>query len=198
MRNTVLILSIVAIPACGAAPQEEAPMQAATAIMMELQPGAPLDEMLELLDEHLVRALEGRLEGTAVNDFRRAEAITDRLLEARLPFEWFAAQQYSLESRLRQIQSMADRVLAMLDTGAPREEVLTELRLLREEVVRLREAVARGGTQAPPPIGRLLQGGDTAAARVRAQQRAQEAAPQPAAPRGPTPIGTPVPPGGGR
>jgi hypothetical protein len=80
-----------------------------------------------------------------------------------MPFEWIPDQQYSLESRLRQIQSLADRVLAMLDTGVQRDTVLAELDLLREEVIRVRQLVARGGTRAPPPIERLLQLGAEAA-----------------------------------
>jgi hypothetical protein len=194
MKNVALIVSIAVIAACGAAPQEQPPMQATAAIMTELRPGAPLEEMLHMLDEHLVAAMTGRMEGDAVSEFRRAEAISDRLLEAHLPFEWFAHEQYSLESRLRQIQSMADRVMAMLETGAPRDQMLTELRQLRTEVVRLRQAVAQGGGAAPPHIHRLLQGGDTAgAAAVRAQQQPQ---PPPApAPTGPRPLGTPA--GGG-
>jgi hypothetical protein len=197
MKNAALILSISVLAACGAAPPDESPMQATAVIMTELRPGAPLEELLHMLDEHLVRAMAGRMEGDAVGDFRRAEAITDRLLEARLPFEWFAHEQYSLESRLRQIQSMADRVLAMVETGSPREDILTELRLLRTEVVRLRQAVAQGGTRAPHSLQRLLSGGDTAgAAGDRARQQAPPAAaPAPAAGG---PIGTPVrPPGGG-
>jgi hypothetical protein len=167
-------------------------MQAAAAIMMELPPGAPLDQMLQMLDEHLVSALEGRMEGPAVNDFRRAEAITDRLLEARQPFEWIPHEQYSLQSRLRQIQSMADRVLAMLETGAPREDMMAALQVLRGEVVRLREIVAQGGTRAPPPLRLLLQGGDTAGLGADRERRPATGEAAPAAPRPPAPIGAPV------
>jgi hypothetical protein len=199
MKNIALILSVCAIAACGAAPPDESPMQATAAIMMELRPGTPLEELLHMLDEHLVRAMAGRMEGDAVSDFRRAEAITDRLLEARLPFEWFAHEQYSLQSRLRQIQSMADRVMAMLDTGAPRDAMLTDLRLLRTEVVRLREAVAQGGTRAPPPIGRLLSGDTVGAGEVRAgSQPGAPAESAPAPPTGPRPLGAPVRPPDGR
>jgi hypothetical protein len=195
MKNIALILSVSVITACGAAPPDEPPMQATAAIMTELRPGTPLEELLHMLDEHLVRAMAGRMEGEAVSDFRRAEAITDRLLEARLPFEWFAHEQYSLQSRLRQIQSMADRVLAMQETGAPRDAMLTDLRLLRTEVVRLRQAVAQGGTRAPPPIHRLLVGDTVGAGEVRAGAAGSVPA---GPPSGPQPIGAPVRPPDGR
>jgi hypothetical protein len=197
MRNTALILSVMLLAGCGAAPQEEPPMLATAVIMNEIRPGTPLEELLHLLDEHLVRAMAGRMDGESVSEFRRAEALSDRLLEANLPFEWFAHEQYSLESRLRQIQSMADRVMALLDTGAPHDELLTDLRLLRSQVVRLREDVSRGGSRAPPPIGRLLQGDTTDAGMPGQQQTEGAAAPEaPSAPRGPRPLGNPIPGGG--
>lgn len=197
MRNVAFLLIPTVLAGCGAAAPDPPPMEATVSVMDEVRTGMPLEEMLHILDEYLYRALEGRMEGDAVADFRRAEAISDRLLEARPPFEWIAAEQYSLSARLRQIQSRADRVLAQLVTGAPRDTMLADLRTLREEVVRLRETVARGGTRAPPSIHRLLQGGDTAGAGFRAQQRQQQGAQPPQQrPTGPRPIGTPVPPGG--
>jgi hypothetical protein len=193
MKYAALAVSVTLLAACGPAPQEERPTQSATAVMLAVQPGMPLDSLLYILEQHLVSALEGRLEGDAANEFRRAEALSDRLLEARLPFEWIPDQQYSLGSRLRQIQSHADRVLAQLETGVQRDTVLDELRSLREEVVRVRQLVAQGGTRAPPHIDRLLEAGRDPQAAQRAAQAAAAAA-QPAAPRGPAPIGTPVPP----
>jgi hypothetical protein len=192
MRNVAYPLIAGLFAGCGAAPPEQPPLEATLAVMTEIRPGMPLDDMLQRLDAYLVSALEARMDGDAINDFRRAEAISDRLLEARLPFEWITEEQYSLESRLRQIQSRADRVLAQIETGAPRDSMLLDLQGLRTEVVRLRETVARGGTRAPPSIHTLLERGDTAGARRPAQ------ADRPAQPTGPRPIGTPVPPGGGR
>jgi hypothetical protein len=191
MRNVVLVLSILLLAACGPTPQDERPAQSATAVMVAVQPGMPLDSLLYMMEQHLVNALAGRLEGDAANEFRRAEALSDRLLEARLPFEWIPDQQYSLGSRLRQIQSLADRVLAQLETGVPRDTVLDELQLLREEVVRVRQLVARGGIRAPPPIDRLLEVGRD----PRAAPRAVGEAAGPPAAQGPAgPIGTPIPP----
>jgi hypothetical protein len=190
MRKVTLTLFVLFASACAPEPPvEEAFSRGTAAVMLDIRPGAPLDSLLYTLDSLLVNALTGRLEGQAVADFRNAEALTDRLLEARLPFEWIPDQQYSLESRLRQIQSRADRVLAQLVTGAPREPMLTELRELRDDVVRLRETIARGGTRAPPPIERLLHLGDTM---PRRGMPGAPGAPTPASPTGPRPLGTPI------
>jgi hypothetical protein len=161
--------------------------------MAEIRPGTPLDEMLEMLDQHLVNAMAGQLDGDAGSEFLRAEAISDRLLEARMPFEWIPSEQYSLESKLRQIQSSADRVLSQLRTGAPRPQMLNDLRLLRTSVAVLRQIVAAGGTDQPVPVARLLSG-DTAAGAM--GPIAPRGAPDQAAPSGPRPLGTPLPPDG--
>jgi hypothetical protein len=193
MSMRILILSLVLLlGACAPEPDIDAPTRATLAIMAEVRPGMPLDDMLALLDEHLVRAMAGRLEGNALDEFRRAEAISDRLLEARIPFEWIADENYSVESRLRQIQSRSDRILAQVRTGVPRDTVLNELRILRTEVVQLRNAIAEGGTRAPTPIDVLFQS-DSARRDIRPM------VPQPAAPAAPAPqpLGTPVAPPGG-
>jgi hypothetical protein len=188
----LLLTVLVAVGACAPPADNDAPERATLAIMTELRAGMPLDDMLRLLDEHLVRAMAGRMEGSSVDDFRRAEAISDRLLEARPPFEWIASEQYSLESRLRQIQSALDRVLAQLQTGAPRDTMLRDLRVLRTDVVRLRQTLAAGGTRAPPSIHQLLRGDTARPPPVRGG-----ATPDPPVPSGPRPLGTPVGPPGG-
>jgi hypothetical protein len=190
MRTVAILAAVSILNGCRVAPPEPAPLETTAAVMSELRPGMPLDDMLHVLDEHLVAAMQGRMEGEAVLNFRRAEAISDRLLEARQPFEWIPAAQYSLESRLRQVQSSADRILAQLETGASRDTMLMDLRTLRTEVVQLRETIARGGSRSPPPLDRLL--ADTIAHRRAPIGIGQPA--QPAAPTGPQPIGTPIPP----
>jgi len=186
MRFVVLLLGF-AIVACGPSrPPEESP-QTTIAVMAEIRPGTPLDEMLEKLDGHLVAAMTGQLEGDAVDQFLRAEAITDRLLEARMPFEWIPSEQYSLESRLRQIQSSADRVLAQMRTGAPRPQMLMGLRQLRADVARLRQIVAAGGTSAPVPIEQLLAGDTARVGPVRATATPDNQAPAR------RPLGAPIP-----
>lgn len=193
MRVVVILFWLSILAGCRPPAEERLPGDATAAVMAEIRPGMPLDEMLQQLDQRLALALQGQLEGEAVDHFRRAEAITDRLLEARLPFEWLTGEQYSLESRLRQIQSLADRVLAQLDTGTPRDTVMLELRLLRGEVLRLRETVAQGGGRAPTPLRELL--ADTVRLRQQATTRTEPAAAPPPTPT-PPPLGTPVTTGG--
>ena len=187
MRLKVLLSLTPLAVACGPTAPPQNAHEATIEVMAEVRPGTALDEMLERLDQHLVAAMAGQLEGSAGDEFLRAEAITDRLLEARMPFEWIPSESYSLESRLRQIQSSADRILAQLRSAAPRQQVLQNLRELRSDVARLRQIAAQGGTTAPVPVSRLLSG-DTAI---------YHAAPltpssSPDAPRGPAPLGTPV------
>lgn len=190
MRYTALLLFTSLLAACGpTAPPGDSP-RATLAIMAEIRPGTPLGEMLEMLDRHLVAAMAGQLDGAAGEAFLRAEAITDRLLEARMPFEWIPAEDYSLESKLRQIQSSADRVLAQLRTAAPRQQMLHDLRTLRTEVALLRQTVAAGGRPAPVPIAELLSD-DFAEAAASVAPTGTPDAPTRAAP--PRPIGTPVP-----
>jgi hypothetical protein len=154
MRIAVLALLLVA--GCQSPAPEPAPAQPAAVVIAELRPGAPLEEMLHLLERELVIAINGDMEGAAVDHLRRAEAISDRLLEARQPFEWITAEQYSVQARLRQIQSGADRVMARYQTGAPRDSMVLDLRALRAEVLRLRQALSHGGSRAPTPLQQLL------------------------------------------
>ena len=72
-----------------------------------------LDDGLGQLDRLLALAIRSHLEGDeAEGHLMRAEAITDRLLETDLPFHWMRARDYSVESAVRQIQALADRVIA--------------------------------------------------------------------------------------
>lgn len=192
MRIKLLLPLTSLAVACGpTAPPEDA-QEATIEAMAEVRPGTPLDEMLEKLDQHLVASMAGELEGSAGEEFLRAEAISDRLLEARMPFEWIPSESYSLESKLRQIQSSADRILAQLRTAAPRPQMLQDLRSLRAEVARLRQTAAQGGVAAPVPVSRLLSG-DTAV--DNSAPLTPSGAPDAPA-RGTAPLGTPVGQGG--
>jgi len=199
MKKTILLsgLFLCVSALCAACrPTAEPPGSDATvAIMDEVRAGTPLDEMLRMLDERLVAAMGGAMEGSATDDFTRAEAITDRLLEARMPFEWLTADQYSVESRLRQVQSSADRILAQIQTGVAADTVAQNLRELREDVVRLRETIARGGTPAPVPVDRLL-AGDSSDVVDNPATSGAAAAPAARADTTPRPIGSPVSTGG--
>lgn len=189
MRFKVLLPLTSLAVACGPTAPPENAQEATIEVMAEVRPGTPLDEMLERLDQHLVAAMSGQLEGEAGDEFLRAEAITDRLLEARMPFEWIPSESYSLESRLRQIQSSADRILAQLRTAAPRPQMLQNLRELRTDVARLRQIAAQGGTSAPVPVSRLLSG-DTAI--INTAPLTPSGNPDGPGGGGPAPLGTPV------
>lgn len=193
MRITVLLVLTLPVIACGpTTPPDDSP-QATIEMMAEIRPGTPLEEILARLDQHLVNAMAGQLDGSAGAEFLRAEAITDRLLEARMPFEWITSESYSLESKLRQIQSSADRIMAQLRTAAPRPQMLQDLRALRTDVARLRQTVAAGGTAAPVPVERLLSG-DTAL--IVSNPITPSGTPDAPAPAGRAPLGSPVPPDG--
>jgi hypothetical protein len=119
--------------------------------------GTPLADVLESIEAELDTALAGPLTEDAVTHLTRAEAMTDRLPESRLPFGWLAAQHYRLEARLWQIQALADRALAEIRVGARREDVLPDVVALREQIAALRSALAQGGAPQPEPIERILQ-----------------------------------------
>jgi hypothetical protein len=157
-RRAVIVLLLLA----GCQRLEE-PTQEAEPPASAIAPigGAPLSKALELLDRELVAAIRGRLEGDGRDSFLRAEAISDRLLETQYPFRWLRAGSYSVDARLRQVQALADRVLAQLRSGQPRDQVLGDVQLLRRNVLELRQALAQGGGPAPPPLDRLLAGRDT-------------------------------------
>jgi hypothetical protein len=133
----------------------------ATAVV-PLASGLPLDQMLDMLQRELDAAVSGELDDDDVNArLIRAEAITDRLLDSRIPFEWLSAEHYRLDARLRQIQALADRVIAQIRSRAARTAMLTDARVLRDDVVRLRGEIGKGGGAAPRPLSELLAGADS-------------------------------------
>lgn len=125
--------------------------------IVPLAAGMPLDELLGTLEDELDAALgDGVSEDEMSERLLRAEAITDRLLDSRIPFDWLEASRYSVGSRLRQIQSLADRIVAQVQSRAPRAEVIADAEALRRDVGRLRAELAKGGGAAPPPLRELM------------------------------------------
>lgn len=155
----LILLAAAGLAGCGGS--DPAPETAPPPDLVAGIAGAQLADALELLDRQLVAAIEGGIEDRGLQRFVVAEAITDRLLETRHPFPWLRAGGYSLDARLRQIQSLADRITAALRSSAPSDTVLADLRRLRRDVVELRQALAQGGGPAPMPLERLLAGRDT-------------------------------------
>jgi hypothetical protein len=131
-------------------------------VVAPIEAGTPLDELLARLDAELAAALDRGLDGDeGMTRLMRAEAISDRLLEARLPFAWLTAEAYSLPARLRQIQASSDRVVALVRGGAQAQRLDDQTTALRADVSDLRAALARGGGPAPPTLDMLLAGRDT-------------------------------------
>lgn len=165
MKNLIL-LTILVLTAAGCRPRTDesdgadaAPPAAAVAPIA----GAPLDTALALVDTELRLAIDNRLDNTGFAHFQRAEALSDRLLETRFPFQWLKGQSYSLEARLRQIQALADRVMAQLRSGTPPDSAMYELRMAQAEVASLRQALRLGGGAAPASLDKLMAGQDSMA-----------------------------------
>lgn len=146
---------LVAAAACGGADPDRGSAPPAAAVA-PVTPGMPLDTVLALLETELDAALDDADDETLQAHLVRAEAITDRLLDSRLPFAWLTRERYSLDARLRQVQALADRVVAQIRSRAPRDSVLRDARDLRTDVHTLRTELSEGGGPAPPPLDQLL------------------------------------------
>jgi hypothetical protein len=158
MRTIVLLIAGIGIAGCARNPEEAAISEAspppAAALAGRHQ---SLDEGLKVLDAELAAAMSGDLGSTqAKSRLMRAEAITDRLLEADLPFHWLAARDYSVESMIRQIQALADRVVAKMRNGMDGQDVLVDVRDMRQKVLMLRRDLVAGGGPAPVSLDSLL------------------------------------------
>jgi len=120
--------------------------------------GISLDRRLELLDADLARVIEGALDSDAQAALLAAEATTDRLLEDEPAAAWLATG-YLVEARLRQIQALADRIVAEFRRGVQKELVLEDVAELRLAVGDLRNRItAQGNGPAPAPLDSLLAG----------------------------------------
>ncbi len=85
-----------------------------------------------------------------------AEAMTDQMVMARRNVDWLASG-YDVEARVRQLEAMADGIVARLRRGASLTQVEPELRTLRAAAADLRQQLAQpGGGSAPPPLDSLL------------------------------------------
>ncbi|MBX6362498.1 MAG: hypothetical protein IRZ00_01410 [Gemmatimonadetes bacterium] len=155
-----IVAALVAVAGCRHSNPEDEPMSAAPPSAALLSPAldslpldAKLTRMQQLLDAALVTG--PTTDAGRVNAFA-AEVISDRLLEVPPPFAWLRSA-YGTEARLRQIQSLADRIVAELRRADTSEAELTaDIRLLRKRVATLRAELAQGGTAAPWPLDSLL------------------------------------------
>jgi hypothetical protein len=158
MRKNAILLLVPVLLACSPGNPEEAevssPAPPPAAALAPLRGPVHLDQTLAQLEGELVRAING------VGDFNthliRAEAITDRLLETQMPFAWLRSRSYGVEPMLRQIQSMADRILAQMRSGMGEEAVERETREMHKRVRDLRFALRAGGGSPPLSLDSLL------------------------------------------
>ncbi len=200
------ILFLVLIPAACGGDREVRVSRDAPPAAAVVAPGM---ERQSLLDQ--LRAMEVELQGAEDGDPDRvltAEAISDQLISAPRPVDWLAGGYY-VEARLRQLQALADRVVAQLRRGASVEQVDEEVAILRMAVQDLQGRLAQpGGGAAPPPLDSLLNQDplrDVQAASLRgvspsdsldAERELPDIEPS-VAPVQSGPLGSPVRPGGG-
>ncbi|HUH12581.1 MAG TPA: hypothetical protein VMK65_05705 [Longimicrobiales bacterium] len=158
-RTATALLALLLI---GCRPTGEAdPLQLGTergAPASALAPGADsvgLDGQLARLEAELRAAADEDGDRFATR-LRRAEAITDRLLEDELPVVWLPGE-YFVEARLRQLQVRADRIVAGLQRGASAGDLRDEVDTFLSAVTRVRADIRGGGSpEAPPPLDSLL------------------------------------------
>ncbi len=117
---------------------------------------ARLEDALLRMESMLDTARAAGLDAGGVERLYRVEEISDRLLETETPWAWLKDEDYSVEARLRQIQSIADRIIARVRGNGRREDLDTDVSALQDRVRELREALAPGGRDAPVPIERIL------------------------------------------
>jgi hypothetical protein len=159
-----LFLSVLLVACRGSTRDDGAAADPSAAASLPDATSLPLDQLLEMLQKELDGVFEnGKSEEDATARLIRAEELTDRLLDSRIPFEWLSAEQYSVDARLRQIQALADRVLAQIRIREPWTSILADARVLRDSVERLRAELAAGGSAAPPQLEELLTTADSAA-----------------------------------
>lgn len=161
MDSTTTLLGFALIMALGCGqPADVGPGADAVELAASRVSGLPLDRVLEQLEAKLDTALADGSGAPSARRLAEAESITDRLIETDLPFAQLT-DGYSLEARLRQIQALADRVMAQARGGVDRAFMVADLRALRDRVRGLREDIAGGGGTAREPVADILEAMDT-------------------------------------
>jgi hypothetical protein len=157
MAKRVFILTIL-VAACGSGNAKESRRtgsgQAPAAALAPMRSAVALDQALMDIERDLGLALGD--EDDQDEYLERAEARTDRLLETQMPFAWVRSRSYGVEPMLRQIQALADRILAERRNNSPRESIRRDMSDLRELVRRLRLGIHAGGGPQPPSLDSLL------------------------------------------
>ena len=158
-HRVFVLLAVAAATGCQQNPEEDRmsePPPPPASIIAPIQENMSLTEKLERLQAELDAVLaHGDIDDYARTRIYRAEAITDRILETELPFAWLQAS-YSVEAWLRQLQAMADRIVAQIRRSESEERILGDVARLRESVMVLRTEISREGGPMPPPLDSLL------------------------------------------
>jgi hypothetical protein len=155
MRKTLLLL-LPLVAACARSNPEDAEVSGPAPPPSAALVRGPvrLDQTLAQLESELAAAIRG--DGEFSEHLINAEAITDRLLEAQLPFTYISSRSYGVEPILRQIQSLADRVLAEMRTNVRQDIVERDVRDIYKRVRDLRAALRAGGGPLPMSLDSLL------------------------------------------
>ncbi|MGD8277065.1 MAG: hypothetical protein PVH00_03515 [Gemmatimonadota bacterium] len=160
-RMRILLVIGLALAACGG-PADDVPGSDTLELQAEEVSGLPLERILQRLETQLDSAIDEGLGAGSVHRLAAAEAITDRLIETGLPFQWTRVDDgYSVEARLRQIQALADRVMAQTRGGVDRDSLEAGVLGFRDAIRGLREDLESGGGTPPVPVGNLLRAMDT-------------------------------------
>lgn len=157
LRRYVILAALLGAAGCRRNPEDTAVSQPAPPPAAALaRQGVSLDQSLRDLEKELSAALGTGLDKGGMPHILTAEAITDRLLESRLPFAWLKATSYSLEGYVRQIQSLADRIVAESRSGVDKGMTMRDVIALRRKVIDLRHSLAIGGVNPPMSLDSLL------------------------------------------
>lgn len=161
MTRTAVVLLIALLSAgCRRNPEDAAVSEPAPppAAMLAGAQDQSLDQQLRLLEKEVSDALAEGVDKAGQQHMFRAEALTDGLLESKLPFMWLTSTSYSLEGYVRQIQALADRIVAEIRSGTDRGTITQDAIALRRSAAQLRRALAMGGGNPPVPLDSLLAG----------------------------------------
>lgn len=160
MARVLPVVALLALAACTQKNSEyeamSAPPPPPAAVLGPALDSVPLAAKLARMQALLDDAVTHGITGGGGARMVAVKLLADRLLEIPPPFP-LLKDGYSLESRLRQVEARADRILSELRREDVDESVATdETRKLRDQVAALRHELALGGARNPPPLDSLL------------------------------------------
>jgi hypothetical protein len=161
LNRSLICFAVLLVAGCRRPSDDEdvsGPVPPPAAEMAAMTENMSLDQKLASMEGEIDAALKENLKGgEALVRIFRAEAISDRLLEAPPPFTWLR-DAYATETRLRQIQALADRCVAELRRQEPDNTARADITELQREVTYLRSELAAGGGTRPASLDSLMAG----------------------------------------